>query len=127
MPVPIRIAFGLPFVAVTLEANGQTIILPSVLLDTGSAATLFKTDDLEKLSIYPEPHDIIRRVQGVGGIEVVVEKTVAALEVGELRVSPFQVQAGALNYGIPMDGILGLDFLFQSGAQIDLQKLELRL
>jgi hypothetical protein len=32
---------------------------------------------------------------------------------------------GALDYGIPMDGILGVDFLLQASAHIDLKALTL--
>jgi len=63
----ISIGYGLPFVSVTIEANGTQIQLDNVLLDTGSAATVFKTTDLEQLGVYLEPTDSIHFMTGIGG------------------------------------------------------------
>jgi hypothetical protein len=119
----ITVAHRLPFVAVTLHANQQTLHLSRVLLDTGSAGTVFKTEDLEKIGVIFEDHDRIRYMTGIGGSELVVEKQIAKIEVGELVANPFLIQLGDLNYGLAMDGILGVDFLFQTGARIDFQKM----
>lgn len=77
--IGITIAYDLPFVAVTLTAKNQQVTFERVLLDTGSAATLFKTDNLEQLGIIPQPDNRIRFMAGVGGIESVIEKQVDAL------------------------------------------------
>jgi hypothetical protein len=47
----ITMAHGLPFVTVVIGANGQTIRLENILLDIGSASTIFRTDDVEQLRI----------------------------------------------------------------------------
>jgi hypothetical protein len=36
----------------------------------------------------------------------------------------FEVEIGSLEYGIEMDGILGLDFLLQAQAVLDLRKMQ---
>jgi len=46
-----------------------------------------------------------------------------SFRVGDLIVSP---HLGSVNYGFQMNGILGLDFLLQTGAVIDFKALELR-
>lgn len=117
--MPIKLIHRLPFVSATIYANGQVLHLDKVLLDTGSAGTVFKTVDLEKIGVLLDTQDVIREMTGIGGSEYVVEKQVDSLEVGDLRVSPFTVQIGALDYGTPMDGIIGVDFLLQAGAHID--------
>jgi len=61
---------------VTLGRGGQEIALERVLLDTGSAATLFAIDEVAALGIVPEPTDQIRRVVGVGGSEFVITKRI---------------------------------------------------
>ena len=53
MTTPIRLIDGLAFVAVTLQVNGQVLSLEHVLLDTGSAGTVFKTDALELMASSP--------------------------------------------------------------------------
>jgi hypothetical protein len=120
----ITIAYRLPFVSVTIRANNQSLFLENVLLDSGSAATIFRTDDLAKLGVYLNDEDQIRYIVGTGGMEYVVEKQIAAVELGDLVVSPFTIELSAMDYGIPMNGIIGFDFLRTVRAVIDLQKLE---
>lgn len=124
MNTPITITNSLPFVQVVVRANDKSLILNRVLLDTGSATTVFKTDDLAKLDIFPEPTDVIRQMLGVGGIETVLEKQVESIEMGDMIATSFTVQMGAMDYGIPMDGILGSDFLLHVGAVINFKTLE---
>lgn len=121
--VQLTLAHRLAFVAVTLRVNEKTLTLPKVLLDTGSGGTIFKTVDMETLGLQLEGRDVIRQIFGVGEGEYVIEKQVSEIIVGDVRVSPFNIQMGAVNYGIPMDGILGLDFLLQAEASIDFKKL----
>jgi len=68
---------------------------------------------------------MVHRIRGVGGTEFVFTKRVDNLAVGELRVSNFQVEIGAMDYGFDIDGIIGMDFPIQVGAIIDLSKLEI--
>ena len=126
MTTPIRLIDGLAFVAVTLQANGQVLSLEHVLLDTSSAGTVFKTDALELMGILPLPGDPLRLLRSIGGDEAVIEKSIGALQVGTLVVTPFTIQIDAVDYGIAMDGILGLDFLLRARAVIDLSAMQLR-
>ncbi|MCC6803159.1 MAG: aspartyl protease family protein [Anaerolineae bacterium] len=124
--VPIRITDGLPLVAATIRANGQELLLENLLLDTGSGGTVLKADHLIRLGVVPLPTDRLRFLRGVGGDEAVIEKTIDALQVGSLAVEPFIVQMGAMDYGVPMDGIVGLDFLYRAHAIIDFGALQVR-
>ncbi len=122
----LSIAYGLPFVTAILRANGNEISLPNVLIDTGSAASVFRTDDLLKIGVQPALEASIRFMSGIGGREAVIEGVVDALSLDDLTVSPFTIQMGRLEYGFAIDGIIGLDFLLQIGAVIDLKNLEIR-
>jgi len=122
----ITITGRLAFVSVTLGANGKTVDLSNILLDTGSAATIFKTDDLSPLGITLNKNDIIREVVGIGGSELVVEKQVEAIIVGEIEISPFTIQVGDINYGYTINGILGLDFLRRAEVIVDFKNLEIK-
>ena len=51
----IDIRDGLPFIAVTLTHRGQSLTLQRVLLDTGSAGSLFATEDLLNINVRLEP------------------------------------------------------------------------
>ena len=116
---------GLPYVAVTLQYRGQQLDLAHVLLDTGSAGTLFAADQVLTVGLQYEAHDPVHRIRGVGGAEFVFIKRLDRLSVGELQVSDFDIEVGAMEYGFAIDGIIGTDFLLQVGAVIDLSRLEI--
>lgn len=120
------VAHGLIFTTVILRAKQQTLTFNNVLVDTGSVASIFKTEYLEQSGISFELTDIIRTMQGIGGVERVIEKQIDSLQVGTLIASPIKIQMGAMDYGMPMDGILGADFLLQTRAIIDFSTLEIR-
>lgn len=47
------------------------------------------------------------------------------LSLGELGASDFEIQVGAMDYGFPIQGLVGMDFLLSSAAVIDLGQLEI--
>jgi len=123
----IRIKNGLPYISATLVHHGQHVTLKNILLDTGSAGSIFSTDKVAGIGLTYEPDDFVHRIRGVGGSEFVFTKRVDALTAGDLKVSKFEIEIGAMNYGFDMDGIIGVDFLTKVGAMIDLDRMELRL
>ncbi len=123
----IRIKNGLPYISATLIHHSQRVNLKNVLLDTGSAGSIFSTDKVAGIGLTYEPNDFVHRIRGVGGSEFVFTKQADELKVGDLKVKSFEIEIGAMNYGFDMDGIIGLDFLTRVGALIDLDRMELRL
>ena len=61
----------------------------------------------------------------MGGSELVFQKRIDLVTCGDLIVRDFSVEAGWLDYGIQLNGILGLDFLLATRAVIDLGTLEI--
>lgn len=123
----IELRGGLLYVPVHLEYGDQVLQLDDVILDTGSAGSIFSADALLNIELVPEPHDRIRRIRGVGGVEFVFTKRLDLVAVDDLHARDFEVEVGALDYGFAIEGILGADFLLQVGAVIDLNARELRL
>lgn len=119
----LSIRHGLPFVTAIIEYNSRILNLDNVLLDTGSASTLFQVERLMTINLNMEPDDLIRRIRGVGGTEFVFSKRVDKLSVGDLSVERFEIEVGAMDYGFDLDGIIGLDFLRAVGAKIHLGEL----
>lgn len=70
----IELRYGLPFVNLTLRHQERDLELPDVLIDTGSAGTVFSADSLLAIGLEYEPEDPIQRIQGVGGSEFVFMK-----------------------------------------------------
>ena len=67
----------------------------------------------------------VRRIIGVGGKELVITKRIDAVMLGEMELCDVDVQIGAMSYGFPIQGIIGLNFLLRVGAVIDLERLEI--
>lgn len=110
----------LPFITLTVTYRNETIDVPQVLLDTGSAGTILSADWMIKLGIEPEPSDILHTIRGVGGTEVVFTRRVDSVQIEDRQVKDFLIEIGGMDYGIALNGILGMDFLIQTGAVINL-------
>jgi hypothetical protein len=123
----IRLEHGLAYVEAVLTFRGRSLFLRDTILDTGSSSTIFAADRLLEIGIVPEPSDALHRLRGVGGTEYAFTKRLDLLAVGDMEVPDFEIEVGAMDYGFPAEGILGLDYLLQTGALIDLRRLELRL
>ena len=71
----IRLDGGLPFVSATVRYAGRSLDVDLVLVDTGSAGSVFSADALDPLRFEPAETDIIRQIRGVGGSEFVYSKS----------------------------------------------------
>jgi hypothetical protein len=69
--------------------------------------------------------DVIHRIRGVGGAEFVFSKTIDQIAIDDLVLQRFDVEVGVMDYGVTLDGIIGMDFLLQVGAVIDLAQLRI--
>jgi predicted aspartyl protease len=125
--VKLELRHGLPFTPATLFIQEKQVFLENVLVDTGSAGSVFSADKLFEAGLSYEPEDTLRRVFGVGGSEFVFTKQIRQLQVGELTALDLTITVGAMDYGIELDGILGMDFLRQVKAVINIETLELEI
>ena len=123
MKAVIHLQNGLPFVEVDIFYRQQKLHLPNVLIDTGSASTILKLELVEEIGLTAETNDMIGTISGVGGSEFVFFKTLDALEINGFRVENIQVDIGVMDYGIELDGIIGMDILLKAKGVIDLNEL----
>lgn len=117
---------NLPFTSVTVGHRGKQITLSEVLIDTGSARTILSADVVATVEIIPAPDDILYTIRGVGGSEVVFSRQVDYLQVGVRRLDSFEIEVGGMDYGFEIHGILGMDFLHQAGAILDLGAMNMQ-
>ncbi len=122
----IRIDSKLPIITVDLHHQNKSLKLDNVILDTGSAGSIFKIKKVAQIALKPEPADKVRQIIGIGGSEFVYVKKVDKLNVGKLHATQFNIEIGTMDYGIEIDGIIGMDFLIQTAAVIDLKTLTIK-
>lgn len=121
----LRLRDELPFVSATITYGESELIVENVLVDTGSATTIFAIDSLSAIHIIPLPDDTLHVIRGIGGSEAVFSRRIDSLTVGERSVHNIEIEVGGMDYGFDIAGILGMDFLRQAGALIDLSSLTL--
>lgn len=114
--------YNLPFTNITVAYQGRTTDIPDVLIDTGSGRTILAADIVACLGIVPSETDMPYAVRGVGGTELVFVRRVDYIKIGEYRLSDFETEIGGMDYGFEIKGIIGTDFLINSGAIINLKK-----
>lgn len=115
----------LPFVSLALTYRGATLTVAQVLIDTGSASTLFAARVVAPIGLLPEMTDEVYTVRGIGGTEAVFTRRVDRVAIEAQAVHDFEIEVGGMNYGFDIDGILGMDFLTRAGALINLRDLRL--
>jgi len=115
----------LPFTTVKISYQGEAIEIDNVLVDTGSASTIFAADVLSTINVTPEPDDKLYAIRGVGGSETVFSREIDFVQVGEQRLDQFEIEIGGMDYGFEIKGILGMDFLATVGAIINLREFRI--
>lgn len=121
----LHLKHDLPFTAVEVVYQGTSIEIQNVLVDTGSASTIFSVDALAALNVAPLPSDTLHMIRGVGGTEVVFMRRMDEVRLGDKRLGEVEVEVGGMDYGFEISGILGMDLLLAAGAVIDLPQLQL--
>ena len=110
MKTTLNLNHQLPFVQLRIWYKGQSLLLDRVLVDTGSASTIFKLDIVEKIGIAPEQDDIVGSISGEGGSEYVFLKQIDSIDLNGLHITNFIVNIGVMDYSLEINGIIGMDF-----------------
>lgn len=121
----LKLIDDLPYAEVIIVYQGEEIKVDYVLVDTGSASTIFSSDIMGKIGITPQPADPLHTIRGVGGVEAVFSRTVDIIRLGQEEVLDTEIEIGGMDYGFEINGILGMDILLEIGAIIDLQNLKI--
>ncbi|RHW38373.1 hypothetical protein D1B33_05685 [Lysinibacillus yapensis] len=106
--------------------KGNNLHLNRVLIDTGSMSTVVAAVKAEKIGIMPEDKDIIYRISGVGGTELVYSKLIDYIKMESIKVENFSIEISAMDYGFELDAIIGLNLLQCMKAKINIDKLLLQ-
>jgi predicted aspartyl protease len=124
--IKIKEVAGLPFISASVTFRGQKMKLENVLIDTGSAGTIFNVNKLEDIGVKPEPNDVTQTITGVGGLEFVYTKEIDQISItNDIKLKNFLIELGSMEYGLELDGIIGYDFMKNVGLNIDLKRYRL--
>lgn len=121
--VKIELKYGLPFCSIDIKHKGKILNLDNILIDTGSGGTILKMEEVEKINITIDVTDSIESIQGVGGSEFVYKKVIDKVSLGDFSVNDFKVEIGVMDYGFDINGIIGVNFLKEINAVIDLKEM----
>ena len=124
--VNFKLKYGLPFCSMDIRHKGRILTLDNILIDTGSGGTILKMDEVEKIDISIDVTDSIESIQGVGGSEFVYKKVIDEISLVEFCVNDFKVEIGVMDYGFNIDGIIGINFLKEINAVIDLKNMMIK-
>jgi hypothetical protein len=94
-------------------------------LDTGCSTTIFDTDEVEEIRlIIDRTNGRPKRMYDVGGeSELCYELIVSDIKINNHFFDSFQLQLGITKETYGFNGILGIDFMIESGAIIDLKEM----
>src|SRR5699024_3138519 len=124
--IDIKEVFELPFIEVLVKFRGRQMKLNNVLIDTGSAGTIFNVNKLEEIGVKPESDDVTRTIQGVGGFEFVYTKNIDQIVISDrIKANHFLIELGSMDYGLDIDGMIGYDFMKEVGLVIDLKSFHI--
>ena len=101
----LELRHNLPFTSASLSHQGKSIDIKAILIDTGSSSTVMSADLVEAIGIVPRPDDILNKLRGIGGTEVVYSRVVDRLAVGDAYLSDFDIEIGGMDYGFEIYGI----------------------
>lgn len=95
----LRLKDDLPFLQATITFRNSTLTIQDVLLDIGSASTICAADVVASLGITPEADDVLRTIQGVGGVEVVYERQIDELAIETHSIRNLIIEVGGMDDG----------------------------
>jgi predicted aspartyl protease len=107
-------------------SDGRTKVV-RLLIDTGARRTVLPLRLLKKFGLNVEPPARTIRVTAAGGVLHVPICPVPWFNCLGTRLENFDVLALDLPPSADIDGLLGIDFLTQVQAIIDIEKAEIRL
>lgn len=112
---------GLPIAEIKLKYNDESMILKNVLIDTGSARTIFDTDAVDEIGLTIDPSQgKAVYMSGVGGkSEVCFQQRISDLCIDNILLTNFVIQLGMTNIPYGFSGIIGADFFKKTNASID--------
>ncbi|HEY0829012.1 MAG TPA: hypothetical protein VGE40_13015 [Bacilli bacterium] len=119
---------GLPVVEVPVSFQGQDVLIPNILLDSGCSVTIFDTDVVRPINLTVDPtQGRVRYMYGVGGrSEICYERLMDELSIFDRKVCSMTIQLGSTLMEYGYNGIIGVDFMQKLGMILDFSTMTIR-
>lgn len=114
---------GLLFTSIKLRYQGKTAVIDNVVVDTGASSCIIEPLAIESLGIVFTKEDEIETFFGVNGMYNYVKRTANSIIVDDMSLDNFNFYIGSVENNI--NGLIGLDFLVNMNAIIDLKQMEI--
>lgn len=118
---------GLLYLPVTLVANDRTFTMDNCIFDTGSAGSVFDTDEVANIGIHSTLESKLKRLMTVGGGQTVFISRVDQLVLGDQPIVNVEIQVGNLHSKFGIQGIIGTDLMQQLDWEIRFSDKKIRL
>lgn len=119
---------GLVFTTLEITFRGNSKIIDDIVIDTGACETIISPDIVEDIGVFAELNDKVNSFYGVGGsLHNFFSKVVDEIKIGDKIIGSTKVDFGVIDPEGDINGLLGLDFLMEIGAVIDLKNLEIKI
>ena len=105
--------------AAVTGTEGRTVVL-RLLVDTGASHTLVPVEAVERVGCDTHHPQRMLRIMAASGVIIAPVVTLARFHFVGKIIEGFPVVAHTLPSGTYVDGLLGMDFLSQIGAVLDL-------
>lgn len=118
---------GLLFTSIQVGYRGVTKEIANIVIDTGAAETIISPDVVEDMGLIAADEDEINSFYGIGGsMHYFFSKHVDMIRFGACSLESPKMDFGVIDPSGAINGLLGLDFLMQVKAVIDLGKLTVK-
>lgn len=125
--IPFQFRRGLLYVSVSLVSNGHSLTMDNCIFDTGSAGSVFDTDEVSKIGIHSTLESRLKRLMTAGGCQTVFISLVDQLTLGDRTITNVEVQVGNLHSKFGIQGIIGTDLMQQLDWEIRFSDRKIRL
>lgn len=117
---------GLLYTSIKFFHEGKSKEIEDVIVDTGAFHTIIIPDYLEKMDVELSEDDQVVKASGYGGkVCYSVRKRIDKVQCGDISLKDLKIDFGEIDPQERVNGLLGLDFLKESGVVIDLVELEM--
>ena len=112
---------GLICTDIKITYKDKEKVLNNIVIDTGAVQTIFNSNFVEDIGLFPDENDVIGTTRGIGGEIKFFHKVIDKLTIGKTSFSNIRIDFGNIDPKNEIKGLIGLDFLEITKSVIDVE------